>query len=105
MLPVPWSGTIRTVMPFETQRRRGRPSGSAVRSSDDPGMAELRSRNLLPRIIAELGVTRQAANAWCRVPLKRVIDVSRITGIPLSKLRPDFYGPKAISVIAAKNDE
>ena len=37
------------------------------------------------------GVTPQAISQWVRVPVGRVLDVERITGIPRHELRPDIY--------------
>ena len=44
----------------------------------------------------ELGITRQALRDWRtkgRVSITRVRDVSRLTGIPPSTLRPDVFAP------------
>jgi len=52
--------------------------------------------------LAELigGITPQAISQWKRVPVERVIDVERITGISRHELRPDIYGaaPPARSI-------
>lgn len=49
------------------------------------------------KAIAEaLNVTEQAITQWRRVPINRVLDVERVSGIPRHQLRPDFYA--AISV-------
>lgn len=45
-----------------------------------------------------LGITQGAVSQWLRageIPLGRVVDVSRITGIPLHKLAPKFFGVDA----------
>ena len=39
-----------------------------------------------------LNITPQAISQWTEIPLKRAVDVSRVTGIPLSELRPDIFG-------------
>jgi DNA-binding transcriptional regulator YdaS (Cro superfamily) len=39
----------------------------------------------------KLGVTRQALSQWDRVPITRVLDVERLTGVPRHELRPDFH--------------
>lgn len=36
-------------------------------------------------------ITPQAVSQWQRVPVKRVLDVERVTGIPRHILRPDIY--------------
>ena len=38
-----------------------------------------------------LGVTRSAISQWDRVPVERVLDVERLTGVPRHNLRPDIY--------------
>ena len=38
------------------------------------------------------GVTPQAVSQWDRVPVSRVLDVERVTGISRHELRPDVYG-------------
>lgn len=43
----------------------------------------------------QLGITRQALRDWRikgRVSHHRVREVSKLTGIPLERLRPDLYG-------------
>ena len=39
------------------------------------------------------GLTPQAVSQWKRVPVERVLDVERITGVPRHELRPDIYPP------------
>ena len=41
-----------------------------------------------------LGLSRGAVSQWKVVPLNRVKDVERISGIPRETLRPDFFGSK-----------
>lgn len=41
-----------------------------------------------------LEVKPQAIQQWDRVPVHRVLDVERITGIPRHELRPDIYPPE-----------
>lgn len=43
----------------------------------------------------KLGLSRGAVSQWKTVPLNRVSDVARITGIPRDKLRPDVFGASA----------
>ena len=42
----------------------------------------------------QLGLTRQAVEAWPKVPAKHIIAVESITGASRRKLRPDLYGPR-----------
>ena len=49
----------------------------------------------LSRIAQALGVYPQAVHQWKMVPLDRVVEVERITGIPREKLRPDYHLPRA----------
>lgn len=39
----------------------------------------------------ELGITKGAVWQWNKVPAERLGEVSRITGIPHAKLRPDLF--------------
>ena len=41
------------------------------------------------------GISSQAVSQWQRVPVERVLDVERLTGISRHKLRPDIYGAPA----------
>ncbi|WP_127524656.1 Cro/CI family transcriptional regulator [Mesorhizobium sp. Z1-4] len=47
------------------------------------------------------GITPQAVSLWKKVPVDRVIDVERITGISRHKLRPDIFGPAPVEGDAA----
>lgn len=40
----------------------------------------------------KLGLSRGAVSQWNQVPLERVNDVARITGIPREQIRPDVFG-------------
>lgn len=50
---------------------------------------------MLSKIAREIGVYAQAVHQWKMVPLERVVDVERITGIPREQLRPDYHLPRA----------
>lgn len=41
-----------------------------------------------------LGISCAAVSQWRRVPVARVLEVERITGVSRHDLRPDIYGPK-----------
>jgi len=43
-------------------------------------------------LAAALGISRQAVNQWKRVPPSKAGSVSKLTGIPVQKLRPDIFG-------------
>jgi DNA-binding transcriptional regulator YdaS (Cro superfamily) len=50
-----------------------------------------------PRHIAEeLGISTAALSGWLhargRIPIERVSDMERLSGIPREQLRPDVYG-------------
>ena len=51
------------------------------------------TRGLAISLSRELGITHGAISQWVRVPVERVLDVERITGIPRHELRPDIYPP------------
>jgi DNA-binding transcriptional regulator YdaS (Cro superfamily) len=58
-------------------------------------MRELRSkRGALSQLAVELGVTAQAVHLWEVVPIQRVLEVERITGISRQRLRPDYFVTK-----------
>lgn len=42
----------------------------------------------------ELGIDKSLVTRWSqkRVPAERAFDVMRVTGIPLSEIRPDLFG-------------
>lgn len=40
-----------------------------------------------------LGIERSAISQWDRVPVGRVLELERQTGIPRHELRPDIYPP------------
>jgi DNA-binding transcriptional regulator YdaS (Cro superfamily) len=43
------------------------------------------------RLSKLLGLTTTATQNWDRVPLNRILDVERVTGVPREKLRPELY--------------
>lgn len=55
------------------------------------GMEAVRDRMPLARLARELGITRGAVAQWAQVPAERLGVVSRVTGIPLERLRPDLF--------------
>jgi hypothetical protein len=55
-------------------------------------MTQLRKqRGMLSHLAFRLGIRPQATHLWRQVPLDRVGDVSKILGVPKSKIRPDHY--------------
>ena len=50
-------------------------------------------RGRLTRVAEALQISSAAISQWDRVPIERVADVSRITGIPREDLRPDIFAP------------
>lgn len=47
------------------------------------------------KLAADLRITPQAVSQWEKIPLTRVFEVERVTGVSRHKLRPDFFGEKA----------
>ena len=43
------------------------------------------------KLARELGITQGAISQWDRVPVERAKAVSRLTKIPLHRLRPDIW--------------
>ena len=39
-----------------------------------------------------LGLSRGAVSQWNEIPLKRINQVSQLTGYPREQLRPDIFG-------------
>jgi hypothetical protein len=55
-------------------------------------MRELRAeRGALSRLAVKLGISAQAVHLWQLVPIARVLEVERITGISRRRLRPDLF--------------
>ena len=54
----------------------------------------------LQPMAAKLGVTYQAVQKWRNsgIPVTRVLDVERITGISRHEIRPDIFGPEPKAV-------
>lgn len=54
----------------------------------------LKDKGMRPIDLArKLGVDKSTVSRWeDQIPLKRVFDIERETGIPRDKLRPDFFG-------------
>lgn len=46
---------------------------------------------LSAKIAKELGISRAAVSAWKKVPIRHLREVSRISGFPKAKLRPDIF--------------
>ena len=42
-----------------------------------------------------LGLSRGAVSQWNKVPIERVADVSRLTGVAREIIRPDIFGQPA----------
>lgn len=57
----------------------------------DPVLEEaFRTRFVITRIARMVGISHAAVSQWRRVPERHVWAVSRITGIPAARLRPDL---------------
>lgn len=45
------------------------------------------------QLALRLGISAQAVCQWRSIPVRRVLDVERVTGVPREELRPDVYPP------------
>lgn len=43
------------------------------------------------RLAEGLGLTRSAVSQWKKIPVERVLEVERLTGVPRHEQRPDIY--------------
>lgn len=48
----------------------------------------------LTELAGELGLTVSALSQWTQIPVERVFEIERLTGISRYKLRPDVYRPE-----------
>ncbi len=56
-------------------------------------------KEVVPSIAAlarGLGITRGAVAQWERVPAERVVQVSKLTGLSCSVLRPDLFSSSEV---------
>jgi hypothetical protein len=65
-------------------------------------MPALRARGLYPKLIARLGISRQAIDSWRLVPADRVVVVAAISGLKPHVIRPDIF-PNAAGKTVALN--
>lgn len=61
----------------------------------DPGLARVFSVIRRIDLARKLEITRSAISQWERVPLERVHDVVRVTGLSEHDIRPDYFRPAA----------
>lgn len=52
----------------------------------------IKQKGMKAKLARELGLTRAAICFWKRVPVYRVREVEKLTGIPREELRPDIFG-------------
>lgn len=68
------------------------PRKKSVKPKISKGLTQIRtSKGLQSKLARHLGVTRQAISAWPVVPIDRLKDVEKFTGIPRETLRPDIF--------------
>jgi DNA-binding transcriptional regulator YdaS (Cro superfamily) len=75
---------------------RGRPKPPRDDAASIKAAKSIRAKPaLMQQLARDLDLTVQAIRHWRVVPLERVVDVERSTGIPRHQLRPDFHLPIA----------
>jgi DNA-binding transcriptional regulator YdaS (Cro superfamily) len=74
--------------------RRKTPQNEDLKQAQEVMLELRRKRGALSQLAVALGVTAQAVHLWEVVPIGRVLDVERITGISRRKLRPDYFAAK-----------
>jgi hypothetical protein len=75
---------------------RGRPKPPRDDAASIKAAIKLRAEPaLVQRLARDLNLSLKAIQRWRVVPLERVVDVERSTGIPRHQLRPDFHLPIA----------
>lgn len=61
-----------------------------------------------PELGRQLGISKQAVHKWKEVPLRFVVDVERITGIPREMISPgniEFFRPSTAEVGHAQTQD
>lgn len=48
------------------------------------------------KVAAALKITSPAVSQWKKVPILRVLDFERLSGVPRETLRPDLYPPPVL---------
>jgi Putative antitoxin of bacterial toxin-antitoxin system, YdaS/YdaT len=76
---------------MKASARKKTPQKQHVEQAKEVMLQLRRRRGALSQLAVELGVTAQAVHLWEVVPIQRVLEVERITGIPRRRLRPDFF--------------
>jgi hypothetical protein len=75
---------------------RGRPKPPRDDAASIKALRSLhREPELVQQLARDLNLSVRAIRNWRVVPLERVVDVERSTGIPRHQLRPDFHLPIA----------
>ena len=68
------------------------PRKKRTKSKIAKGLMQIReSKGLQSKLARFLGVTRQAISGWPVVPIDRLREVEKFTGIPREALRPDIF--------------
>jgi DNA-binding transcriptional regulator YdaS (Cro superfamily) len=59
-----------------------------------PNLSKAFERINKRQLAIRLRISAQAVSQWRRVPVSRVLEVEKITGVPREELRPDVYPPR-----------
>ena len=55
----------------------------------------IKAAGSISALARKLNIKRQAISQWDAIPLERVIEIEKATGIPRQELRPDFWNEAA----------
>ena len=76
----------------------------AIMTTPEDAWKATRPKINLAWLANEIGLTRAAVSAWTKVPAERIIEISRLLGVPKERLRPDLYPADPWSALQAHKE-